>query len=207
MAPQQWCLLGQTVMRLWLGSSGSMAVVRIGFGVGFLDSRCGHPIYPYRREKDGVQRVCCQLAWWKLGSPDEFVVFVFRQNRGLLWFVQWESHCSKALHDQRPPDLSQTESICGRFGESVPCFAQAARAVENEVLHAIADSERCLGAWYGVILMFLAVVIFNDPWFLFRLFLGRRDTKHFRWLSRISRTWLRTSLVKIQVPFWLAPQV
>ena len=70
---------------------------------------------------------------------------------------------SKALHDQRSPDLPQTESICGSFGESVACFAQAARAVVNEVLHAIADSERCLGAWYGVILMFLAVVIFNDP--------------------------------------------
>ena len=24
-------------------------MIRIGFGVGFLDSRCGHPIYPYRR--------------------------------------------------------------------------------------------------------------------------------------------------------------
>ena len=69
---------------------------------------------------------------------------------------------SKALHDQRSPDLSQTESICS-FGESVACLAQAARAVENEVLHAIADSERCLGAWYGVIFMLLAVVILNDP--------------------------------------------
>jgi len=46
--------------------------------------------------------------------------------------------------------------------------------------------------------------IFNDPWYLFR-FLGRRDTKHFSWLSRISRTWLRTLLVKIHIPFWLAP--
>jgi hypothetical protein len=38
--------------------------------------------------------------------------------------------------------------------------------VENEVLHAIADSERYLGAWYGVIFMLLAVGIFNifnDP--------------------------------------------
>ena len=45
-------------------------------------------------------------------------------------------------------------------------------------------------------------IISNDPWFLFR-FLGIRDTKYFSWLSRISRTWLRTLLVKIQVPFWL----
>jgi len=68
------------------------------------------------------------------------------------------------LHDQRFPDLSQTDSICGSFGESVAFFAQAdARTVENEVLHAIADSERCLGAWYGVIFMSLVVVIFNDP--------------------------------------------
>ena len=28
-----------------------------------------------RRENDAVQRVCCKLAWWKLGSPDEFVSF------------------------------------------------------------------------------------------------------------------------------------
>ena len=48
----------------------------------------------------------------------------------------------KALQHQRSPDLSQTESICGSFGESVACFAQAARTVENEVLHAIAGSER-----------------------------------------------------------------
>jgi hypothetical protein len=66
------------------------------------------------------------------------------------------------LHDQRSPDLSQTETICS-FGESVACFAQAVRTVENEVLHAIADSERCLGAWYGVIFMLLAVVMFDGP--------------------------------------------
>ena len=78
------------------------------------------------------------------------------------------------------------ESICGSFGESVACFAQAARTVENEVLHAIADSERCLGAWYRVIFVLLAVVIFTDPWLLFR-FLGRRDTEHFSLLSRNSR--------------------
>ena len=71
---------------------------------------------------------------------------------------------SKALHDQRSPDLSQTESICGSFGESIACFAQAARTVENEVLHAIADTEHCLGAWYGVSFVLLVTIIvrFND---------------------------------------------
>ena len=39
---------------------------------------------------------------------------------------------SKALHDQRSADLSQTETICESFGESVACSAQAdARTVEN----------------------------------------------------------------------------
>jgi hypothetical protein len=66
------------------------------------------------------------------------------------------------LHDQRSPDLPQNESICGSFGESVACFAQAARTVENEVLHAIADSERCLGAWDGVIFVVLVIVCLND---------------------------------------------
>jgi hypothetical protein len=66
------------------------------------------------------------------------------------------------LLDQRSPDLPQTESICGCFGESVACFALAARTVENEVLHAIADSERCLGAWYGVIFVLLVIVCLND---------------------------------------------
>ena len=71
---------------------------------------------------------------------------------------------SKALHDQRSPDLSQTESICS-FGESAPCFAQAdVRTVEDEVLHAIADTEHCLGAWYGVSFVLLVTIIvrFND---------------------------------------------
>ena len=41
------------------------------------------------------------------------------------------------MHDQRSPDLSQTESICGSFGDSVACFAQAdAGIVRDEVLHA-----------------------------------------------------------------------
>ena len=31
-------------MRLYLGSSGSMVVISIGFGADFLDSRCRHPI-------------------------------------------------------------------------------------------------------------------------------------------------------------------
>jgi hypothetical protein len=34
--------------------------------------------------------------------------------------------------------------------------------VENEVLHAIADSERYLGAWYGVIFMLLAILMIPD---------------------------------------------
>ena len=46
-------------------------------------------------------------------------------------------HSSQALHDQRSPDLSQTESSRGSFGESVACFAQAdAGIVRDEVLHA-----------------------------------------------------------------------
>ena len=69
-------------MRLWLGSSGSMVVTSVGFGVGFLDSRCRHPVYPYiaePRENDAVQRVCCKFAGWKLvGSADEFVCFCFQ---------------------------------------------------------------------------------------------------------------------------------
>ena len=65
---------------------------------------------------------------------------------------------------QRSPDLPQTESICGSFGESVACFAQAdVRTVEDEVLHAIADTQHCLGAWYGVIFVLLVIIVrFND---------------------------------------------
>ena len=59
-------------------------MISTGFGVGFLDSRGRHPVYPYiveRRENDSVQRVCCKLA---CGSWSEVLmssfVFVVRQG-------------------------------------------------------------------------------------------------------------------------------
>ena len=118
------------------------------------------------------------MAFWIAAAGIQFINIVEKRmlcneyaanlRDGNCWEVLMSSFVydlcwSKALHGQRSPDLSQTESICGRFGESVACFAQAdVRTVENEVLHAIADSERCLGAWYGVIFILLAVVM-NDP--------------------------------------------
>ena len=70
-------------MRLWLGSSGSMSVISIGFGVGFLDSRCGHPIFHIVQKRMLCNACAANLrdgSWEVLMSS---FVFVVRQNPGL----------------------------------------------------------------------------------------------------------------------------
>ena len=70
------------------------------------------------------------------------------------------------------------ESICGSFGESVAFFAKAdAQIAEDEVLHAIAGTERCLRAWYGVICMLLVMFGFSGSRFCSNCFWGQA-TKH-----------------------------
>ena len=88
-------------------------------------------------------------------------VFVLRQNPGLSWLVYSESPVGQKLCIIKDLQIFHKLNQFVALVNPYLVFAQAARTAENEVLHAIADSERCLGAWYGVILMLLAVVIFH----------------------------------------------
>ena len=76
-------------------------------------------------------------------------VFVFWQNPGLWWFVQ----NSQSPIGQKLGMIKDSTNWINLWKlwwiRSLFCPGCANR--ENEVLHAIADSERCLGAWYGVI--------------------------------------------------------
>ena len=99
------------------------------------------------------------------------------------------------MHDQRSPDLSQTESICGSFGDSVACFAQAdAGIVRDEVLHA---TGMVSSVFVDYCVLFLALMI---PEFV-QFFLGGQDKKHVGRSSSRSSTRLRTltKSYKIQV--------
>ena len=51
-------------MRLWLGSSGSMVVIRMVSALAFWIAAAGIEFSHIvdHRENDAVQRVCCQLA-------------------------------------------------------------------------------------------------------------------------------------------------
>ena len=102
------------------------------------------------------------------------------------------------MHDQRSPDLSQTESICGSFGDSVACFAQAdAGIVRDEVLHA---TGMVSSVFVDYCVLFLALMI---PEFV-QIFLGGQDKKHVGRSS--SRSSTRNFDKIIQNPsFWLHP--
>ena len=112
-------------------------MISTGFGVGFLDSRGRHPVYPHiveRRENDAVQRCVLQICLVEAGWKCLMSSFVFRQDPGFqvcddLCRIVRVYHSSQALHDQRSPDHRQqtedkTEGNCGSFGASVVCFAQ-----------------------------------------------------------------------------------
>ena len=101
------------------------------------------------------------------------------------------------MHDQRSPDLSQTESICGSFGDSVACFAQAdAGIVRDEVLHA---TGMVSSVFVDYCVLFLALMI---PEFV-QFFLGGQDKKHVGRSSSRSSTRLRTlTKSKFLAPPW-----
>ena len=122
--------------------------------------------------------MCCQLAWWKLGSPDEFVCF--RQDPGLWWLAR-----SKALHDQRSSSsFSQTQSIRECRLTFVPC-CPGWSAKRGGLGHAIADGGRRLGFMLSSLCcwLYLVIVGFNDSRCLFRLFVGRIN-QHFENLTQ-----------------------
>ena len=97
------------------------------------------------------------------------------------------------MHDQRSPDLSQTESICGSFGDSVACFAQAdAGIVRDEVLHAT--------GMVSSVFVDYVIVGLMIPEFVQKIW-GGQDKKHVGRSSSRSSTRLRTltKSYKIQV--------
>ena len=115
--------------------------------------------------------------------------------------AEWsESHRSKALHAQRSSgSFSQAQSIHECQTDSVSatkhrrnrwilsnklfCPGWSAKRGGLGLLHAIADSERCLGAWYGVIFVLLVIVRFNDWTCLFKPCFGRFN-QHFENLTQ-----------------------
>ena len=102
------------------------------------------------------------------------------------------------MHDQRSPDLSQTESSCGSFGDSVACFAQAdAGIVRDEVLHA---TGMVSSVFVDYCVLFLALMI---PEFV-QFFWGGQDKKHVGRSSSRSSTQNFDKIIQ-NPSFWLRP--